>query len=104
MQGGTCIWLCMTGSFILFIGGSANIVKVMKMQQPNELRLEKLRGGAQEMLIEIREGHMPLIAEDSRRRRPVDVEDSGKGTPVDVQKDQPTRLPTPYKDVLVSRK
>lgn len=72
------------------------------MQQPNEVTLEKLRGGAQEMLIEIREGHMPLIPEDSRRRRP---EDSGKGTQVGVQKkDQPTQLPTPYKDVLVSRK
>lgn len=46
---------------MIFIGGLANAVKVFKMQQIDGLRLEKLRGGAQERLIREREGHSPLI-------------------------------------------
>ena len=42
---------------MIFIGGLANAVKVFKMQQIDGLRLEKLRGGAQERLIREREGH-----------------------------------------------
>lgn len=72
------------------------------MQQQNGLRLEKLRRGAQERLTEIREGHMPLIAEDSRRRRA--VEDSRNEMAGDVEKGEATKLPTPYKDVLISQK
>lgn len=71
------------------------------MQQNDGLRLEKLRGGAQERLTELREGHMPLIVEDPRRRR---LEDSRKAIPGDVEKGQETKMPTPYKDVLVSQK
>ncbi|KAH6784039.1 polypyrimidine tract-binding-like protein [Perilla frutescens var. hirtella] len=94
LLGHTCIWLCIFGSSILFVGALANVVKVFKMQQHNEVRLEKLRGGAQERLIQIREGRMPLIVQQY----------SPKEMPnVDVQNPKPTPLPTPYKDVLVSR-
>ena len=61
MQGKTWVWTGICGSLIIFIGGLANVVKVFKMQQIDGLRLEKLRGGAQERLIREREGHSPLI-------------------------------------------
>ncbi|KAK9672510.1 hypothetical protein RND81_12G104900 [Saponaria officinalis] len=87
----TWTWLGMFGSILLFIGGIMNVVKVFKMQQIDGLRLEKLRGGAQERLVREREGQVPLIIEEnisSRKRQQVPE----------------TRLnvgPTPYKDVLV---
>lgn len=104
LQGETCVWLSIIGSSILFIGAIANVVKVFKMQQLNGLRLEKLRGGAQERLAEMREGHMPLILEDARRRRLADAQNSRKEMAGDVEKGQVTKLPTPYKDVLISQK
>ncbi|KAK6155589.1 hypothetical protein DH2020_009837 [Rehmannia glutinosa] len=93
LLGETWIWLGIFGSLLLFIGALANVVKVFKMQQLLDgLRLEKLRGGAQERLVLIREGQMPLIVEEQRRRRPVDV---------NVEEGQSSEAPTPYKDVLV---
>lgn len=82
----------MFGSLLLLTGGLLNVVKVFKMQQIDGLRLEKLRGGAQERLISEREGQIPLIVEEQRRRK-VYAEDT---LPVAL----PPR-PTPYKDVLV---
>ncbi|KAG8381165.1 hypothetical protein BUALT_Bualt06G0094000 [Buddleja alternifolia] len=92
LVGSSWIWLGIFGSLILFIGALANVIRVFKMQQLDGLRLEKLRGGAQEWLIQIREGQMPLIAEERRKRRPVDVEEGQSST-----------APTPYKDVLVGQ-
>jgi hypothetical protein len=74
MQGKTWVWTGICGSLIIFIGGLANVVKVFKMQQIDGLRLEKLRGGAQERLIREREGHSPLILEEERRRKMIAAE------------------------------
>ncbi|RVW72288.1 Plastidial pyruvate kinase 4, chloroplastic [Vitis vinifera] len=63
--------------------------EVFKMQQMDGLRLEKLRGGAQERLIHEREGQIPLILEDQRRRK------------IHVEEAMPVVVPTPYRDVLV---
>lgn len=68
-----------------------NVVKVFKMQQMNGLRLEKLRGGAQERLIRVREGQVPLIPEENQpTRRLQSADPKNLSTPA-----------TPYKDVLV---
>lgn len=42
---------------MLLIGGLANLVKVVKMQ--DGIQLEKLRGGAQDRLVQDREGRVP---------------------------------------------
>ncbi|KAJ6359341.1 hypothetical protein OIU76_000967 [Salix suchowensis] len=77
------------GSLMLFIGGLTNVVKVFEMQQIDGVRLEKLRGGAQERLIRERDGHAPLIlAEERRGKRAAGGTRAG---------------PTPYKDVLVGQ-
>lgn len=88
------MWLGIFGSLLFFMGGLTNVVKVFKMQQTDGLRLEKLRGGAQERLLNEREGRVPLILEDQMRRRR-HVEE----TKILV----PTATPTPYKDVLVGQ-
>lgn len=77
---------------MFFIGGIANVVKVFKMQQIDGVRLEKLRGGAQERLICEREGQVPLIIEEQRRRKRQAEEGSSKAAAA-----------TPYKDVLVGQ-
>ncbi|CAL5344101.1 unnamed protein product [Camellia sinensis] len=98
-------WVCLGifGSLLFFVGGLANVVKVFKMQQTNGMRLEKLRGGAQERLVQAREGHVPLILEEQRRRR-TEVE---KKMEVDrrkeVEEGKLVAAPTPYKDVLVGQ-
>lgn len=48
-----------------------NVVKVFKMLQIDDLRPEKLRGGAQEKLIQERErdSEVPFIFEEQRRRK-----------------------------------
>ncbi|KAM0939446.1 hypothetical protein DsansV1_C20g0163291 [Dioscorea sansibarensis] len=56
------ILLGITGSLLFLIGGLMNVVKVFKTQQMDGMRLEKLRGGAQERLRRRREGHAPLIS------------------------------------------
>ena len=92
LQGRTWIWLGIFGSILFFIGGLTNLVKVFKMQQMNGLRLEKLRGGAQERLISVREGHVPLILEHHQTR---------SHPPEETKVSLP--LPTPYKDVLIGQ-
>ncbi|KAI7755275.1 hypothetical protein M8C21_002420 [Ambrosia artemisiifolia] len=89
----TWVWIGMFASLLLLIGGLANVVKVFKMLQMDRLRLEKLRGGAQETLVTVREGQTPFLREE-RRRWPRQVETSIEPPP------EPT---TPYKDVLVGK-
>ncbi|KAJ0989323.1 hypothetical protein J5N97_007679 [Dioscorea zingiberensis] len=92
MMGRNWIWLCMFGSLLFLVGGLMNVVKVFKMQQMDGLRLEKLRGGAQERLSREREGRIPLILEEStRRKKPLPSHEETRSVPV----------PTPYKDVLL---
>ncbi|KAF5451103.1 hypothetical protein F2P56_031399 [Juglans regia] len=90
LLGRTWIWLGIFGSLLFFLGGLANVVKVFKMQQLDGVRLEKLRGGAQERLMRLREGQVPLILEEQRRR---------------LQPEEP-KVPsgptTSFKDALVS--
>ncbi|OAY48419.1 uncharacterized protein LOC110617653 [Manihot esculenta] len=93
LLGRTLVWMGIFGSVLLFTGGLTNVVKVFKMQQIDGLRLEKLRGGAQERLMQQREGQLPLIAEEQRRRQIVIEETKAAAVPV----------PTPYKDVLIGR-
>lgn len=88
----TWVWLGIFGSLLFLIGGLTNVVKVFEMQQINGLRLEKLRGGAHERLMNEREGQVPLILEDQRRRK-MQVEEVVP----------PVAVSTPYKDVLVGQ-
>ncbi|PSS28800.1 Dynactin, like [Actinidia chinensis var. chinensis] len=90
LLGGTWVWLCIFGSILFFVGGLTNVVKVFEMQQ-NSMRLEKLRGGAQERLVREREGQVPLILEEQGRRR----------KQAEEAKSAVAAAPTPYKDVLV---
>lgn len=92
MQGKNWIWLGIFGSLSLLLGGLANVLKVFKMQQFEGLRLEKLRGGANERLLGEREGRIPLILEDQGRRKRHSDEERGREA-----------RPTPYKDVLVGQ-
>ena len=76
-----------------------NLVKVFKMQQGDgNLRLEKLRGGAQERLAHEREGQVPLILEDQRRRRRQAEEETAK-----LAAAPEPHISTPYKDVLIGQ-
>ncbi|GMN44448.1 hypothetical protein TIFTF001_013651 [Ficus carica] len=93
LVGTTWTWLGIFGSLFLVIGGFMNVVKVFKMQQVDGLRLEKLRGGAQERLIQQREGQVPFILENHRRRRRQSEEEVKVLPPPS----------TPYKDVLVGQ-
>ncbi|CAA6661045.1 unnamed protein product [Spirodela intermedia] len=69
IPGESWAWLSLSGSLFFLLGGLFNVVKVFKMQQMDGIRLEKLRGGAQERLITEREGQVPLILEEARRQR-----------------------------------
>ncbi|GAV66226.1 hypothetical protein CFOL_v3_09736, partial [Cephalotus follicularis] len=89
LLGRTWVWMSIFGSLLFFIGGLTNVVKVFKMQPIDGLRLEKLRGGAQERLIQEREGHVPLIIEEQRKRKR------------QLEEAMVAPSPTPYKDVLV---
>ncbi|GAB2221936.1 hypothetical protein Droror1_Dr00013132 [Drosera rotundifolia] len=94
LLGSAWIWLGICASIALFVGGLANVVKVFNMQQVNGLRLEKLRGGAQERLMQEREGlQTPLMINEQRRRRR-DHEQAEPSLPTQI---------TPYKDVLLSQ-
>lgn len=82
---------------MFFIGGLANVVKIFKMQQMDGTRLEKLRGGAQERLVQGREGQAPLILEEERRWRGTEEEERRRrGT----EEGRSGVGPSPYKDVL----
>ncbi|KAF8379677.1 hypothetical protein HHK36_029121 [Tetracentron sinense] len=91
LLGKSWVWFGIFGSFLFLIGGLTNVVKVFKMQQMDGMRLEKLRGRAQERLSQEREGHVPLIFEEQRRRRK------------QTEEAKPVAVPTPYKDVLVGQ-
>ncbi|OMO56445.1 hypothetical protein COLO4_35640 [Corchorus olitorius] len=94
LVGRTWVWLGICGSLMFFIGGLTNVIKVFKMLQINGLRLEKLRGGAQDRLIEGREGHIPLIIEETRKKMILDEEKEAAAA---------AAASTPYKDVLLGR-
>ncbi|XP_058749570.1 uncharacterized protein LOC131622550 [Vicia villosa] len=96
LLGGTWIWLGMFGSSMFFIGGLTNLVKVFKMQQMNGIRLEKLRGGAQERLVNAREGRVPLILEQHQP-----IININRQLPEETKVDMHIPIPTPYKDVLI---
>lgn len=100
-QGETFIWLGVFSSILLLVGGLANLVKVFKMQQ-GDLRLEKLRGGAHELLIREREGLGPLIVEEQRRVRRRQVEELAAKTHASVG--APSETTSPYKDALVGER
>ncbi|KAI3508363.1 hypothetical protein L1887_23369 [Cichorium endivia] len=91
----TWVWMGLFASFLLFIGGLANVVKVFKMLQMDRLRLEKLRGGAQERLVRVREGQTPFLTEE-RRKWPRAPEAAAEPPETEAPPG-----PTPYKDVLV---
>ncbi|KAL5568321.1 hypothetical protein UlMin_024896 [Ulmus minor] len=91
LLGGNWVWFGIFGSLFLVIGGFTNLIKVFKMQQIDGLRLEKLRGGAQERLFQERDGQVPLILEENRRRRR------------EAEEARLAPAPTPYKDVLVGQ-
>ncbi|KAK9050201.1 hypothetical protein SSX86_030829 [Deinandra increscens subsp. villosa] len=93
----TWVWMGMFASLLLLLGGLANVVKVFKMLQMDRLRLEKLRGGAQERLSRAREGQTPFLREE-RRRWPRHVDTTTQQPP-----SPPPPEPTPYKDVLVGK-
>ncbi|CAN6564811.1 unnamed protein product [Malus baccata var. baccata] len=109
LLGRNWVWLGMGGSLFFLIGGLANVVKVFKMQQMGDgLRLEKLRGGAQERLVHEREGQVPLILEDHRRissqRSSVRHDDEHHLHHVEPNPNAAAEpVPTPYKDVLVGQ-
>ncbi|XP_075494361.1 uncharacterized protein LOC142531961 [Primulina tabacum] len=117
LLGESWIWLCVSGSILLFLGGVANVLKVFEMQHGSEPRLEKLRGGAQDRLVRIREGQVPLIGEEQQRQHrpiardegqprerqvpPVREEQWRQQRPAAVEEGQSGVTTTPYKDVLV---
>ncbi|KAM6586639.1 hypothetical protein CsatA_009244 [Cannabis sativa] len=103
------IWVSIFGSLFLVIGGLMNVVKVFHMQSSSDggrIRLEKLRGGAQERLFQERDGQVPLILEEEedrqshrRRRRQTSPRDNGQ--PKIIFPPSPVPVPTPYKDILL---
>ncbi|KAF4380456.1 hypothetical protein F8388_024749 [Cannabis sativa] len=104
------IWVSIFGSLFLVIGGLMNVVKVFHMQSSSDggrIRLEKLRGGAQERLFQERDGQVPLILEEEedrqshrRRRRQTSPRDNGQ--PKIIFPPSPVPVPTPYKDILLA--
>ncbi|KAK7311462.1 hypothetical protein RJT34_09617 [Clitoria ternatea] len=93
LLGRTWIWLGIFGSLMFFIGGLTNLIKVFKMQQMNGMRLEKLRGGAHERLLNAREGRVPLILDLEQQTISHQPQETKPTLPV----------PTPYKDVLIGQ-
>ncbi|OEL12737.1 hypothetical protein BAE44_0026242 [Dichanthelium oligosanthes] len=69
LVGRSWAWLCLLGSLLWLAAALLNVLKVFMMHQSDALRLEKLRGGAQERLSRDREGRVPLNWEDAARRR-----------------------------------
>jgi len=112
-QGERWIWLGISGAICLFVGGLLNVVKVFNFVQISGLRLEKLRGGAQDRLLEGREGYLPLVAEEERiRKMEADHEASSRAKPrahttskagEGATETVVVSSPTPYKDVLVGQ-
>ena len=73
-QGRSWAWLCLVGSLLWLAAALLNVLKVFMMHQSDALRLEKLRGGAQERLSRDREGRVPLNWEEVDRRRALPAE------------------------------
>ncbi|KAJ1264303.1 hypothetical protein BS78_09G253300 [Paspalum vaginatum] len=75
-RSGSRAWLCLVGSVLWLAAALLNALKVFMMHQSDALRLEKLRGGAQEWLSRDREGRVPLNWEEAAtgRRRPLPTE------------------------------
>lgn len=73
-SGGEPAWLCLVGSVLWLAAALLNVLKVFAMHQSDALRLEKLRGGAQEWLSRDREGRVPLNWEEAARRRALPTE------------------------------
>ncbi|XP_066360635.1 uncharacterized protein [Miscanthus floridulus] len=67
-------WLFLAGSVLWLAAALLNVLKVITMHQSDALRLEKLRGGAQEWLSRDREGRVPLNWEEAARRRALPTE------------------------------
>ncbi|EFH48352.1 hypothetical protein ARALYDRAFT_489270 [Arabidopsis lyrata subsp. lyrata] len=106
------VWLGIAGAICLFVGGLMNVVKVFNFVQITGLRLEKLRGGAQDRLLEGREGYLPLVAEEERIRKMEADEASSRTKPrahltskagAGATETVVVSSPTPYKDVLVGQ-
>ncbi|CAL4909792.1 unnamed protein product [Urochloa decumbens] len=74
LVGRSWAWLCLVGSLLWLAAALLNVLKVFKMHQSDALRLEKLRGGAQERLSRDREGRVPLNWEEVLRRRALPTE------------------------------
>ncbi|KAI3800217.1 hypothetical protein L1987_35528 [Smallanthus sonchifolius] len=68
-------WIGIMASLLLIIGGLTNVVKVVNMLQMEGIKLEKLRGGAQEQLIQQEGGEAPFLIEERQRRRPRHLEE-----------------------------
>ncbi|CAN8277320.1 unnamed protein product [Cochlearia groenlandica] len=108
------VWLGISGSICLFIGGLMNVVKVFNFVQITGLRLEKLRGGAQDQLLQGREGYLPLVAEEERirkmeadevcnRAKPrANIASAARGGAAEPETVVGSS-PTPYKDVLMGQ-
>ncbi|XP_047307278.1 uncharacterized protein LOC124910649 [Impatiens glandulifera] len=97
------IWFGIFGSILFFTGGMNNVVKVFKMQQmEGGVRLEKLRGGAQERLEEERGGddHFPLMLNHDHIIKIPTTDDKPPHTP-SAKPRVAALTPTPYKDVLL---
>jgi hypothetical protein len=73
-QGRSWAWLCLVGSLLWLAAALLNGLKVFMMHQSDGLRLEKLRGGAQERLSRDLEGRVPLNWEEVARRRALPTE------------------------------
>ncbi|CAH8342514.1 unnamed protein product [Eruca vesicaria subsp. sativa] len=106
------VWLGISGSICLFVGGLMNVVKVFNFVQISGLRLEKLRGGAQDRLFEEREGYLPLVAEEERIRK-MEADHASNRAKTRNQLDSKEGAgtaeavmgssQTPYKDVLLGQ-
>ncbi|TVT97180.1 hypothetical protein EJB05_57552, partial [Eragrostis curvula] len=68
------VWLSLLGSVLWLAAALFNVLKVFMMHQSDALRLEKLRGGAQERLSRDREGRVPLNWDEAARRRAIPTE------------------------------
>lgn len=69
MQTYTWVWIDIIACLFLVVGGLTNVVKVVKMLQMDGIRLEKLRGGAQEQLIQEEDEQTPFLIDEGQRRR-----------------------------------
>lgn len=67
MQTYRWVWIGIIASSLLVVGGLTNVVKVVKMLHMDRIKLEKLRGGAQEQLVQ-EDGQTPFLVEGQMKR------------------------------------